>query len=73
MNCPVASKYLSLHCGLEFLFGELYCAVLFMVVSGATQLKSASNADEKLQNEMWGLLFLLQSSDCKLELLLIFN
>jgi len=27
MNCPVASKYLSLCCGLEFLFGQLYSAL----------------------------------------------
>lgn len=56
MNCPVASKYLSLHCGLEFLF--VLCCVVHSV-SGAVQLKSGSYPDEKLQNEMWGLLLLL--------------
>lgn len=37
------------------------------------QLKSGTYPDEKLQNEMWGLLFLVQNSDSNLELFIIFN
>lgn len=63
------------HCAADLNFYLVKGPVCWVLksMSGALRPGSGFDPDEKLQNEMWGLPFLLQNCDCKVELLRSFN